>query len=335
MAFVVEVVSRSGRLLERHRFASDSATVGRGYDNDLILADPYMEPRHARLFATGTGVGLVVASANGRTLLGRTPVNDRIEFDSGSIVTLGHTRLRLLSSGHSVEPSLTLHFVDELFARLAEPAIFALGFAIYISLAGLQAYTNTFREVELTDFVVGLVQPLLAWLAYVCVWALVSRVFRHEPRFFYHCWAVLIYLVIGMIGGWIIQVIVFNTNDLQMEYWLTTALDGVALLVLLALNLRFAFQLSDHHRRLFATGLSLAVVGYSVLNEVADAPKVSMEPAYSSTTLPRSFLFRSGAAPEAFVNDAQVIFDFSEELAEHARESRESTKKNGERNLNR
>jgi len=43
----IEIVTRHGHLLQRHRFERDEVRIGRGYDNDLILDDPLIAQRPA------------------------------------------------------------------------------------------------------------------------------------------------------------------------------------------------------------------------------------------------------------------------------------------------
>ena len=73
MAFVVEVVSRSGRVLERHRFSGSRASVGRGYDNALV-ADAMgnvAETATANIFMVKDGA-IFTPVANGTFLAGIT-----------------------------------------------------------------------------------------------------------------------------------------------------------------------------------------------------------------------------------------------------------------------
>ena len=63
----VEILSRHHDVLERHRCTGPEIRIGRGYDNDVVLDDPYVAPRHLRVFrgATGTLVAEDAGSANG------------------------------------------------------------------------------------------------------------------------------------------------------------------------------------------------------------------------------------------------------------------------------
>jgi len=47
--YFVELLTRDKHLKTRHRFEQLPIRIGRSYDNDLILDDPYIAPNHAIL----------------------------------------------------------------------------------------------------------------------------------------------------------------------------------------------------------------------------------------------------------------------------------------------
>jgi len=49
MDIIIELISRSRRVIERHHYAGPSVAIGRAYDNDLIISDPHLSPHHAVL----------------------------------------------------------------------------------------------------------------------------------------------------------------------------------------------------------------------------------------------------------------------------------------------
>jgi len=57
----IEVLSRKRQVVSRQRAIASTVTIGRAYDNDLILDDPHMAAHHMRL-ARARRVRIVVAS---------------------------------------------------------------------------------------------------------------------------------------------------------------------------------------------------------------------------------------------------------------------------------
>ena len=44
MAVIVEILGWGGKSRRQFRVESDSVRIGRGYDNDIVLADPHISP---------------------------------------------------------------------------------------------------------------------------------------------------------------------------------------------------------------------------------------------------------------------------------------------------
>jgi hypothetical protein len=63
----VEILSRHRDVAARVRVMGDEASIGRGYDNDVIVDDPYVAAHHLRVFrdAAGKLIAQDLGSANG------------------------------------------------------------------------------------------------------------------------------------------------------------------------------------------------------------------------------------------------------------------------------
>ena len=55
MAIIIEILGWGGKSRRQFRVESDSVSIGRGYDNDIVLADPHISPAHLHLKATKGG----------------------------------------------------------------------------------------------------------------------------------------------------------------------------------------------------------------------------------------------------------------------------------------
>ena len=51
----LEVVDRHGDVVARHAIYGSTARIGRGYEADVILDDPYIAPEHVTLEPIGSG----------------------------------------------------------------------------------------------------------------------------------------------------------------------------------------------------------------------------------------------------------------------------------------
>lgn len=103
--YYVELLTRDKSLKTRHRFASLPIRVGRSYDNELIIDDPYIAANHAVIEMTVEGSLQIrdLSSENGIIADGKKQENFLLE---DHIVRLGHTNLRVRHAGFEVEKTL-------------------------------------------------------------------------------------------------------------------------------------------------------------------------------------------------------------------------------------
>jgi hypothetical protein len=109
MALIVELRDAQG-LVTRHRLDGCALTLGRGLGNDVILDDPYVDPRHARLARDESGTWFIadLGSVNGLFTNG-TRVDAAVPVQNGTELRIGRTLLRIRDTEEAIAPAL----VDE------------------------------------------------------------------------------------------------------------------------------------------------------------------------------------------------------------------------------
>ena len=55
MAVIIEVLGWGGRRRQYYQVDADQVSIGRGYDNDIVLPDPHISANHLRLDASEDG----------------------------------------------------------------------------------------------------------------------------------------------------------------------------------------------------------------------------------------------------------------------------------------
>jgi hypothetical protein len=175
----VEVLSRHHVVRERHRCAGPEIRIGRSYDNDVVVDDPYVDPHHVRIVRTGTG-GLVaedLGSVNGLVSDQSSRHVERVEIDGNRLLRIGHTWLRIREASHAVAP-----------ARPAErrtrkgPMLAGLG-AATLGLVALSKWASQTLEPRPSDYLLDLVTVGCIVLAWTGGWAVLSRIFSGHAGF--------------------------------------------------------------------------------------------------------------------------------------------------------
>jgi len=127
---IIERIDRSGHVIDVFSFSDNRVSVGRGYSNDLILNDVYVDDKHLsieydylqkRFVVTDLDSlnGLSSAEKNGLSKIEGVAEGDKsAAVDSGDVIVIGKTRLRLLDKEHVVEPARLLSNLDGVLSKI-------------------------------------------------------------------------------------------------------------------------------------------------------------------------------------------------------------------------
>lgn len=171
----VEILSRHRDIAARFRIAAPEARIGRGYDNDVIVDDPYVAARHLRVFHDEAGrlVAEDLGSANGTFLDRGRERLARIVLDGVHPIRIGKTHLRIRDINHEVERE---RLAATEWQTLPVVAAAALGVSL-LGLSTLQIWLAQTGEVRASGYLApqfGIVATVLLWAGF---WALMSRIF--------------------------------------------------------------------------------------------------------------------------------------------------------------
>ena len=280
----------------------------------MIIHDPYVDARHLRVTNDLNGLAVENLSEEGHTVVAkRTPIESRVPIPSGAKVVIGKTHLRIFSTTHEVPPVLTFNRIDRVVTALTSPVGVVLSTLAYLLFDYANRYQSRFIDIQWAEEADAMLTPLLRGLLWAALWALISRISRGEPRFFHHWIAVLMALSLGKVLDRVIEVIAFNVGNVTLNEALSFIATGCVLAFLLVFNLRFAFKQRTWVRHSFAYGGSAALLAYFVVSSISFEREFKEAPEFDSTLMPSVFLWRSTVSGEQFLENADVIFEFSEE----------------------
>jgi hypothetical protein len=180
----VEVLGRHGEVTFRHAARALPVRIGRAYDNDLILEDPYVAPHHVVVERSPTGE-LEIVDAGERNGLFRAGSGHRLtreRVDPAVRYRAGKTWLRVRSSAHPVAEELIEHdtgglraWVGALMAVLAAAAV-----------ARFYAWSSIDERTEPAKLALAPVAIVLALFLWSGAWGLAGRLLLGEGRFAGH-----------------------------------------------------------------------------------------------------------------------------------------------------
>jgi pSer/pThr/pTyr-binding forkhead associated (FHA) protein len=192
---LVDCLDGQGAIQFRERFTvSDgrrALIIGRSVNADITVDDDHVAPLHASVEVTADGRLLArdLGTVNGVIIDRKRHHADRglsVPLGADGILQVGRTRLRLRTSHQPLTPEKTDTANPGARSLLEHPGRLALGGALLVATqSGYDAWLGAPRD--LTGVLVTSVGfAALLTVAWVSVWALLSRVMQHEWRWLRH-----------------------------------------------------------------------------------------------------------------------------------------------------
>jgi len=182
---IIQQNRRHGRLSKFVKSTGETLTIGRSFNNDVVLSDHFIAAEQVRFNYEQGQWNLKVLDDINPVLLNDKPVDGGVAtIKSGDQLTLGRTRLILLLSNHTVEHTRKLMLSNWRFhkgLRFALPLVMLLLSALLDMFTDYQEITGKIRWGELLGGGLTYILFIVLWSG---CWALVGRLLRHSPNFF-------------------------------------------------------------------------------------------------------------------------------------------------------
>jgi hypothetical protein len=177
----VEILSRHRDVTARLRCAGPVVRIGRGYENDVVLDDPYVAANHVGVFRDDTGrlVAEDSGSVNGMFLDRDNTRQERIVIDGDRPIRIGHTYIRIREASHAVERER----VGRPESRALPIVLAAVFGAVILGVDALAIWLAEIGEPRASNYLTPLVGAAVLVVAWVSFWALLSRVYSGRARF--------------------------------------------------------------------------------------------------------------------------------------------------------
>lgn len=207
---ILEVLDQRGRVRQRLRLPRHRLSVGRGYDNDLILDDPWIDPRHLEITTDPDGSRRFadLGSVNGTWSARDGERRAAGPLTPGLELRIGHTVLRVVDPARPVPAARRdLARTPGATALLRRPALGIALAAGGMVLPAITAWLDSAAPVAPSELATPVVAALVAGALWAGGWAVASRAVAHRARFAAHLgWAAAAFLLSSaatFAAGWL------------------------------------------------------------------------------------------------------------------------------------
>jgi len=304
---ILEIEDDSRRNRRYYPVESFPVKIGRGYGNDVIIADPYVCPEH--LIVDQDEQGWLVKdleSANG--------IQDQQETiirpDSGDALIIGRTRIRLFTADHPVRPARSLHEKHNIAGFVTGLAIIwailtVLGTGYFVDL-----YLSTSAKIQTDKLIAGSLPVLGGVLVWAGLWSLLTYIVKRKLFFYFQLIASSVYLLLAILTENLVAYLAYNINNAVIVESLSYLSGGLLFAVLLYFNMEKSLSLPKKRQWLMAHLFSWGLVGVSLFVVMANKPEFNASPEYSSVLKPPFSQWVAADDLDYFINESKKITNF-------------------------
>ncbi len=320
MEIFIEEISRGQKLLHRHRLTKDKIAIGRGYDNDIILADPHICPNHLVLsFNNGVWSIEDKYSINGTFLENpkeKKQAADKHIVEDGDILSIGKSQLRILFSDHKVADTISFSPFESFINFMRHPIALFMSITLFTLVAGIISYLDQPVELNFSQLLVNSIGISLLLSLWPAIVALVSHLTKHDARIMTQLGISFAFFNLMWVSDLLETIVAFNSANGAMLTVLSALLPIGLAFCLFWFNCNIGFHLTAKRQVVVAASITTLLFGGGYLIQYSKKPEFSARPQYDSTLMAPSFLFASSSTVDEFIKDSSALFDKANKAAQ-------------------
>lgn len=319
MELIIQTLSRSGKVSQQQKASADAITIGRAYDNDIMLEDIHINEHHAQISQNEHGEFEIedLNSLNHVFDKDKNQLQTKQAFKSGDEFFLGKLRIKILSPHHPVAETIALTKSEETAELFSSKSFFITCFGLFIGLFALSEYLTFFAEFKIKQLFNPMLSLIFALTLWPIFWSLISRFFKHEARFWAHLSTLLITLLSLKVLTSVTSLVAYNVN-VTMANGMNALFGFVIIFACLRFSLYLFNQKRDRRQLWLSFSLTCFLFALASLGYYAKYKDFSPRPSYSGLVLPSQFLFKDSVSIEDFVdNNAQLYSSAQKEALEN------------------
>ena len=334
MALILELLHPDGTR-SRRRLDGSPMVLGRALSSDIVLDDPYVDGRHARIEPDASGALAIedLASVNG-VIAGAAGRQQRLLLHPGTELRIGRTVLRIRDEDEPVPPAL----VDAPAVRTHSPARrlaaagrpvgderwmarivrwtehshgrLVISGAAVVSVA-LYAWQSSYDRSTASDVLAGTLVFVFMAAMWAGIWAIASRVATQRFNFVGHLAIVSAITIAGMATIIADEWYSFFVPQSAMSGIVTGFVALALLSAMIAWHLSLSSRMSRDHRWRAGILVSVTLVAIGGLFALVEDETFTDVPSFPGVVKPVG----AGWLPTSSVEDfGAVIADLKEEV---------------------
>jgi hypothetical protein len=311
---ILEVYNNRGVRQEYHRFHLPVVRIGRGFDNDVVIADPFVSEYHLIIRSGESGwVVEDLGSENGTFVRGEGSPTLRSDVACGDEIVIGKTHLRFYRLPYAVPPAKKLAEPHRFYKALSRPDV-TVGLVLAMCLVySIDAYLAMTQKVQLGQLALTGISMGVLSMIWATLWAFVGRLIKHRPQFTIQLSLTALFFIVILPFENITNHIGYITSSGLLDGMVLMLFSGLSLIFFLTATLSVATNISLRNRLVTSgiiTGMIVIMVSLSIF---AFREDFNPDPEYYAVLKPYFAKVAPKKSIEQFLAEGAEVFEKREE----------------------
>ncbi len=315
---ICEIYSVHGQLQERLRFDKVPISIGRGYQNDVIVNDPFVSPFHCTVEVSPEGDFIIndQKTLNQLSMPHSLERAERIVMSSGTSFIIGETQIQLAFADTPVPDALPLR--REKAVRHAPSWVGMVCGLLALSALTLYIFSYNVWFSMAYDFQDGSQEALslrqvffylLPILIYSGVWAVIGRISKHRAAFFIHFSLASVAILWSMLANDLCNWLSYGYNAPQLAENLDLLLFTLAIILLFYRSFYLATNVKKQNRWAYSGSIGAIVAFLIIISGYLQSKAFQPSPVLKVELWPSSFRRAPLNSPEIIMAELKELKD--------------------------
>jgi len=284
--FIIEILDRFGKVKQRHRIDKYPFTIGRSYNNDIIIDDPYISPAHLEIDSNVNYLFTVKDSNSENGLFSIAPLkqHDNLIINDNLRIRIGHTDIRFRSLDYPIKETVLQRSTPSKLSMLATNFYAFVFIWVFTALALLfDEYLAEIAKVSFKSIMSSIMAMYILFGLWAALWSIASKIITHRFYFTFHaaliCTMVFVLTLIEILS----ENIEFSFSLVNFSWWVLAIATLFFTIALIYGHLTISSTLTK--KKMFITAIlaagSFNFIGH--LTHFLDQPEYSPQLSYSKS----------------------------------------------------
>jgi len=317
---IIEILDRFGKVRERHHVNNYPCLIGRGYDNDIIIDDPYISPDHLSVNITENKIEAQdTNSTNGLFSVQPFKKQNKITIENDSRIRIGHTDIRFRFADHPVKETIQdRDKPSQLTMLLTSGFILPIVWLIFTTALVINNYIEETDTVNIQSLLSDIYPLMIVLFLWALAWSIASKFVTHRFYFAFHAIWVCSLTFISIIVENLAQYFEFSFSLSGSATLISLTLSVLVTTALLYGHLHYSTTLAPAKAKRISLFTSLIIIGLVEIGALLNKPGFSNLPDYSGVIRPEAFrIAPAQSVTDFFENTKTLKVNIDKTVEEH------------------